>query len=220
MGQRRLLALLLAVLLGLSQLGTAAQHPEFIEMEGLAGNTYTNPRWGYTVSWDPGFWDPVEGLIDRVAPNWPEDRLILNAIDESSPAQLEFRGYAGYDGNAKACLDSYAEPLVSSITDFILMEDEDGTPITGETDDGAVYGVYGVFFDSDAEPDRLIYAECRTVVEGEVVLLITMQTDQTDTTHFHEVTEAARGDRYPTDPPRRGDASSVALTMGSRSSAA
>jgi hypothetical protein len=155
---------------------------------GIDGSEYESPTYGYTLEWDDDVWeaDPDAELVEYSDDVFEElDRLVLRSVDEFGSIWIE--GKVAYDGDIDDCLDGEAEFLADEegVEDFELAEDEDGEELTGETDGDGVYGVYQVIYvdpdDEDEEEFELIdYVECRELVEGEAVLVITFVTGVPD----------------------------------------
>jgi hypothetical protein len=155
--------------------------------EGAAGGaSATSEVWGVSIAWDEEVWtfDEDASFVDEEA---QQDLLVLR----SDAASLYLDAKAAYDGDPEECLEAEAELLEneSGIVEFGLAEGEDG-PLTGTTEDGVVYGFYlstlEVEDDPETEDDEAgefelaSYIECRTLVEGEAVVAVTLITQPDD----------------------------------------
>lgn len=136
--------------------------------DGVEGDTYTSPNFGYSFQWDEDAWQVAEdGEISESG----YDLLTLTG---------EFGGvsiyaFEDYNGDPETCLEGETEYNESdpSIEDWEVAENSDGEPIAGVTDDTA-YALYTASLtdpENENAPARslAIYLECRSI-GGEVVL--------------------------------------------------
>ncbi len=138
--------------------------------DGIDGDTYTSPTYGYRLTWDANIWEAESRASDD---GYNELRL------ESPSVTLAVWSGPYYAGDPAACLRGEAgffETDDPAITDWRPAEDAEGEPIAGETT-SASYGVFNLTYtdpeNAEAEPVALIdYIECRSLVEGESVLVI------------------------------------------------
>jgi len=138
--------------------------------EGIDGETYTSPTYGYSLIWDANIWE-AESLVGEDGYN--ELRLASPSVT------LSIWSGPYYEGDPASCLEGEAEYFEGSdpsVSDWQPAEDADGNPIAGETSN-ASYGVFTLSYTDpeteDAEPVELVdYMECRSLVEGESVLVI------------------------------------------------
>lgn len=138
--------------------------------DGIDGEAYTSPTYGYSLTWDANIWE-AESLVGEDGYN--ELRL------ESPSASLSIWSGAFYDGDPAACLQGesdFFETDDPSVSDWQPAEDAEGNPISGETSSTS-YGVFKLTYTDpeteDAEPVDLIdYIECRSLADGESVLVI------------------------------------------------
>lgn len=133
--------------------------------DGVDGNTYVSPNFGYELEWDEDDWE-----VDEEDSNG-RDFLVLLESDGTSLVYVE--GYEGYDGDPDDCLDGSSAEILDAdvISDVEPLEDEDGEEIAGE-DDGVVFAAYSYVYESEDgdEQDRVSYFTCQTLVEDEAVL--------------------------------------------------
>ena len=159
---------------GSSPAGTPAETPEAAtpqaSNEGIEGDTYTSPTYGYRLTWDANIWE-AESRVG--ADGYNELRL------ESPSVSLAIWSGPFYNGDPAACLEGESDHFATddpSVSDWEPAEDANGEPIGGETA-VAAYGVFTLTYSDpeteDAEPVELVdYIECRSLVEGESVLVI------------------------------------------------
>ncbi|MEJ7838311.1 MAG: hypothetical protein WKF81_05800 [Thermomicrobiales bacterium] len=136
--------------------------------EGVEGDTYTSPNFGYSFQWDEDAWQVAEdGEISESG----YDLLTLTG---------EFGGvsiyaFEDYNGDPETCLEGETDYNESdpSIEEWEVAENSDGEPIAGATDDTA----YALFIASLTDPENenaparslAIYLECRSI-GGDVIL--------------------------------------------------
>lgn len=159
-GVRSLIALI--TLLAIAAPGLT---PLAAAQDGVDGNTYVSPNFGYELEWDEDVWE-----VDEEDSNG-RDVLVLLETDGTSLVYVE--GYEAYDGDPEDCLEgSSAEILeADSISDVEPLEDENDEE--GDGDGGGVpFAVYSYVYETDEgdEQDRVSYFTCQTLVEGEAVL--------------------------------------------------
>jgi hypothetical protein len=136
---------------------------------GVAGNSYTSPTYGYTVTWD-STWSGVEAnTMDGY------DALSL----DSGGANVSFWAQASADGVPGPCLDQRIGAMrkLEGIRDFAPKTGADGRPIAGN-DGQRAYGVFtSTLVSEDGTSGPYVqHLECRVLVRHEAVLMITMLT--------------------------------------------
>ena len=138
--------------------------------EGVDGNTYTSPNFGYSVEWDEDDWTPARDESERGS-----DFLSLNGRRSA----LTIWGLEDFGGDPLLCFSTFVDVLGEDTEEFTVedvepLEDEDGEPIEGEEDD-RVFGAF-LFTLADTEDgfeeEFVYYVECRTLVEDESVLVV------------------------------------------------
>ncbi|MGI8643362.1 MAG: hypothetical protein ACR2LS_04525 [Thermomicrobiales bacterium] len=140
--------------------------------EGVEGNVYTSPAYGYSVEWDEDVWTPNVTF----ARDPDRDTLVLDLVDLTG--YVYFEAYDDYDGDPVDCLDGSSSELLDDpdVDDIEPYEDEDGDIVEGE-EDGEAFVAYTFDFDGDAAAG---YFACRTLVEDEAVLAISLVTLEDD----------------------------------------
>ena len=145
---------------------------------GIDGNTYVSPTYGYTLEWDEDVWTP-DFELQREA-----DRDVLVLARVGTGDYVYFEAYDAYDGDPETCLEGSVDEAFSdaeadeSIEDIEPYEDANGDVVAGETD-GVAFAAYTLtlVLDEDSGVDLAAYFECRTLVEDEAVLAVSMVTD-------------------------------------------
>ena len=149
-----LMAALAAV--GPTRMGTA---------QGVDGNRYVSPTFGYSVSWGDAW---------SVAEEFSESGFDLLEL-ETRDGILWLEGQTDFGGDAAACLADAASSLDNEpgVENFAPVA-EDGTPVAGgdESRAFATYS-YDLTFDDGTSAAAMAYLECRTIIPGEAVLEIT-----------------------------------------------
>lgn len=134
--------------------------------EGVEGNTYTSPTYGFTLEWDPDVWE-VNVELSR---SRDRDTLTLSPIDLTGYVYVE--AYEAYEGDPADCLEGSAAEITEddASEDVEPFEDEDGEPVEGEVD-GIAFAAYTLTSDGT---DAAGYFDCQTLVEGEAVLAFSL----------------------------------------------
>ncbi len=129
----------------------------------IAGNTYTSPQFGYTVTW-PGNWYVEDETSDAY------DRLHL----ADGLSFMAIVGGRSYGGNALTARTVWAtiNAHEQGITDYTPLLDGNGNPIEGG-DATRAYGAYSMSITfSDGTTGVLgEYIEARTLIPGEAVVV-------------------------------------------------
>ena len=170
MGWARALAASLAAIALLGGVGNAAALAQS-DGENVDGNVYTSPNFGYTLEWDEDVWEVDAEGQDTYGPG--RDTLELFQTDRTSYIIVE--GFEDYDGDAATCLETSIEEAIAAGEDREPLEDEDGEVIEDE-DDGRAFAAFSFTVSSAADnevADRIAYVECRTLVDGESVVVFT-----------------------------------------------
>ena len=144
---------------------------------GIDGNEYSSPTYGFSVEWDDDVWSvaPDDELINHQPGDLALDRLVL----DTEGGTLYIEGRADFDdGDLEGCVDREFEALEQSddISNFEVRDDENGDPMEGETADGAYKAITLTMDDVNLAE----YVECRSIDDGESVLVITLITRASD----------------------------------------
>jgi predicted metalloprotease len=162
------LAVTLAAVLLLNQLAMVVPSVSAARV-GVDGNSYESPNYGWTISWDDSWTVEDESVRG--------DYELLQLSDNLSV--VFFEAYVGYDGDPEACVEDEENDLrsVDGFSNIELATDGNGDPITGVDSVGA-YAVY--IFDLELDDGTIAsvveYNDCRTLVEDEAVLEISLLT--------------------------------------------
>ncbi len=155
---------LLAVLVVGGWLPTAAQ---------IQGSTYTSPTYGYTVTWNSRVWtaDP-QATLEAAGPDALDRLLLYNAN-----GTLYIEGSRRYGGDPNACIGGEAQALASesSVSGFAPLKGSNGQPIAG-SQGGATFAAFTATLTTQngTKVDVGDYLECRTLVQGESVIVATV----------------------------------------------
>lgn len=161
-------AIFLAVVALVGQIAAVA--PVAASRQGVEGDAYVSPTFGWSISWDETWTVDDEGTEDGT------DFLTL-----TDPLNIVyFEAYEGYGGDVDECIGDVLANLEDedAFEDVEIGRGDDGEPLTGSDRTGA-YAVY-TFVLVDEEEDLTFdvaqYSDCRTLVEDEAVLEITQVT--------------------------------------------
>jgi hypothetical protein len=133
----------------------------------VSGNEYVSPTYGYSISWNAEFWTPtnessedgVDSLVLRIGEGvgnffltgLPASQQPADCVAAIASGRAESGDYPGYG-------------QVSGRE----------TPAVGANGAGALFG-YTLVTQSGDEVPLLQYVECRTLIPGEALLLITLE---------------------------------------------
>jgi hypothetical protein len=164
---RRLFAPLVALLVLLSAApGLTAQ---------IEGETFTSPTYGFRLSWAGTEWQPQpEGTLVAVGPE-RLDRVHL--VNGSSSLYVE--GATRYEGNLSSCVAAEANLLgqETGVTEIRPYRDDDGMPLVADGPDASAAAFTLTLGVGNQEIELIDYVECRTLIPGEAVLIITLVTE-------------------------------------------
>lgn len=132
-------------------------------VSGVSGNSYVSPSFGYSITWDRA-WEVSDELNEE-----EYNKLVLT--NEISTVYIE--GIVD-----PASLSDCIEQLVASledtegVSDVELAEASDG-PLEGE-EEGRQWAVYDLVYTSDDDDSIELteYMDCRPIVEGESLLVL------------------------------------------------
>lgn len=192
---RRLLAPLVALLVFASAApGSAAQ---------IAGETFTSPTYGFSISWAGTDWQPdPEGTLVAVGPERLDRIHLVNGT-----SSLYIEGATRYEGNLSSCVAEEANLLgqETGVTEIRPYRDDDGAPFVADGPDASAAAFTLTLGVGDQELELIDYVECRTLIPGEAVLIVTLVTEPA---LFRDEREAAQpvldsitlGEALPPDP--------------------
>ncbi len=131
-------------------------------------DTYTDPDFPFTVTWDEDVWS----VADQRTVSDGHNLLNLSA----NGSDLTIEGWARWDGEPTDCLNDITLNLraIDGVENFERVSDSDLYP-ENESTDGA-YALYSFTLAPEGRTpvDYYGYVECRTVVEGEAVVVLTL----------------------------------------------
>jgi len=127
---------------------------------------YIGPNWGFSLAWDPTDWQVAEESSDS-----GRDYLeLVTAID-----RLTIEGYAGFDGDATACLDNQVESVSADrrVSRLELVPDPSGSGDPFESRESyRAFAQYSYDFTTDEGTFWTAwFIECHTLKLGEAVLV-------------------------------------------------
>lgn len=141
----------------------------------IEGSRWTAPTYGFTVSWAGTGWeaDPA-GTLAGLGPERLDRLHLINGI-----SSLYFEGATRYAGDLDACIAEEAnilsrEPGVSSVRPLLVSNGEQIAPLA----EGAVAAAFTLTLDAGGQQlDLIDFLECRELIPGEAVLVITLVAD-------------------------------------------
>jgi hypothetical protein len=141
----------------------------------VAGSRWTSPTYGFSVSWAGTSWenDPA-GTLAGVGPEQLDRLHLVNGV-----SSLYFEGATRYAGELASCVAEEAnllsrEPGVANVRPYL---DANGVQLVASGPDAAA-AAFTLTLDVGGQQLELIdYVECRTLIEGEAVLIVTLVTD-------------------------------------------
>src|SRR4029079_16132809 len=153
---------LLLTLLVLSPLAHASAQDD--ATPGVDGSTYTSPTFGYTLSWDDSLW----GVTDA----YREDGYDLLTL-ETDTAALYIESLYFYQGDPGDCLPGEGVAIAdeNGLEDLDPLTDENNEPIETVEAETAT-GLYDLPA-SDDTLESVVYLQCRTLIPGDAVLVVT-----------------------------------------------
>lgn len=141
----------------------------------LDAESYVSPTYGFELGWSGTGFDAIteEEEVNALPDDLALDRLLLF----QPGAKLYIEGRNDYDGDAARCIETESDILAfhDGVSEFEPVENERGFPEAGETGAGGEYATYRLTQEQDGETiTRIAYVECRTLVEGEAVMVISL----------------------------------------------
>ena len=164
---RSLFALVAALLLL-----TAAVPRIFAQIEG---DTWTSPTYGFSISWAGTTWQPdPAGTLTAVGPERLDRIHLLNGV-----SSLYFEGATRYQGDLSACVAEEANLLSqeTGVSEIRPYRDEEGVQLIADGPDSSAAAFTLTLSIGDQEVELVDYVECRTLIPGQAVLIITLVTE-------------------------------------------
>ncbi|MEZ4561299.1 MAG: hypothetical protein R2853_00995 [Thermomicrobiales bacterium] len=139
----------------------------------ISGDEWTSPTYGFTASWAGTDWRPdANAMLTAVGPEKLDRLHLINGV-----SSLYVEGATRYKGSLPACVETEAALLaqeggVSNIRPF---EDEEGAPLIADGPNVSSRAFQLTLDAGGGEGLELVdYIECRVLVPGESVLIITL----------------------------------------------
>src|SRR5215211_7289062 len=164
--KRSLSALVVALLL----LTTAAAEI-FAQIEG---ERWTSPTYGFSVSWAGTEWQPdPAGTLAAVGPERLDRLHLLNGV-----SSLYFEGATRYQGDLPACVAEEANLLSqeTGVSEIRPYRDEEGVQLVADGPNSSAAAFTLTLAIGNQEVELVDYVECRTLIPGQAVLIITLVT--------------------------------------------
>lgn len=128
----------------------------------VEGSTYTDPQFGYSLTWDEDVWSVME-------------ESDANLSLQSETAEVHLQSGAFYGGDAVACRDDLVERLpdeenIESVEPFAVNDE-----VVAAEEEGRAYAAFEVTIvgeDGEAPVDAIETIDCWTLVPGEAILAI------------------------------------------------
>jgi hypothetical protein len=165
--KRTLSALVVAVLLLASAAaGILAQ---------VEGESWTSPTYGFRISWAGTEWQPdPAGTLTAVGPERLDRIHLLNGV-----SSLYFEGATRYQGDLTACVAEEANLLAqeTGVSEIRPYRDEEGVQLIADGPNSSAAAFTLTLSIGDQEVELVDYVECRTLIPGQAVLIITLVTE-------------------------------------------
>jgi len=164
--KRSLSALVVALLLL-----TSAAAGIFAQVEG---ERWTSPTYSFSVSWAGTEWQPdPEGTLTAVGPERLDRVHLLNGV-----SSLYFEGATRYQGDLTACVAEEANLLAqeTGVSEIRPYRDEEGVQLVADGPNSSAAAFTLTLSIGDQEVELVDYVECRTLIPGQAVLIITLVT--------------------------------------------
>ena len=145
--------------------------------------TYTNPTFGYSVTYDPS-WEVDEQAASAVG----ADFVLTNGT-----SWVAFTATTEFGDDLERCVDDFAERRIGDprLSNPVPTADESGEPLEGGTEATGPYAVYNHDY---AFPDQAegwtLYVRCTPISAGEVALAVVHNVRAVDYEEQAELREA------------------------------
>jgi hypothetical protein len=141
----------------------------------IEGETWTSPTYGFSVSWAGTDWEPdPEGTLTAVGPERLDRLHLLNGV-----SSLYFEGATRYEGDLGSCVAEEANLLAqeTGVSEIRPYRDEDGVVLVADGPNSSAAAFSLTLAVGEEEIELVDYVECRTLIPGEAVLVITLVTE-------------------------------------------
>ena len=140
----------------------------------IEGESWTSPTYGFSVSWAGTEWQPdPEGTLTAVGPERLDRVHLLNGV-----SSLYFEGATRYQGDLTACVAEEANLLAqeTGVSEIRPYRDEEGVQLVADGPNSSAAAFTLTLSIGDQEVELVDYVECRTLIPGQAVLIITLVT--------------------------------------------
>ncbi|MFN8663901.1 MAG: hypothetical protein U0075_18550 [Thermomicrobiales bacterium] len=138
----------------------------------LSGDEWTSPTYGFSVSWAGTDWEPdANAMLTAVGPEKLDRLHLINGV-----SSLYVEGATRYEGSLPACVETEAALLAqeAGVSNVRTFEDENGVPLIADGPNASSIA-FQLTLDAGGQDLELVdYIECRVLVPGESVLIITL----------------------------------------------
>ena len=141
----------------------------------IEGETWTSPTYGFSVSWAGTEWQPdPAGTLTAVGPERLDRIHLLNGV-----SSLYFEGATRYQGDLTACVAEEANLLAqeTGVSEIRPYRDEEGVQLVADGPNSSAAAFTLTLSIGDQEVELVDYVECRTLIPGQAVLIITLVTE-------------------------------------------
>ena len=144
-------------------------------MAQVEGDSWTSPTYGFSISWAGTEWQPdPAGTLTAVGPERLDRIHLLNGV-----SSLYFEGATRYQGNLPACVAEEANLLAqeTGVSEIRPYRDEEGVQLIADGPDASAAAFTLTLSIGEQEVELVDYVECRTLIPGQAVLIITLVTE-------------------------------------------
>ena len=141
----------------------------------IAGETWTSPTYGFSVSWAGTSWEPdPNGTLTAVGPERLDRLHLVNGV-----SSLYFEGATRYEGNLTSCVAAEANLLAqeSGVSDIRPYRDEEGVELAADGPGVSAAAFTLTLSVGEQEVELVDYVECHTLIADEAVLIVTLVTE-------------------------------------------
>jgi hypothetical protein len=141
----------------------------------VVGESWTSPTYGFNVSWAGTTWQPTpEGTLTAVGPERLDRLHLVNGT-----SSLYFEGATRYQGDLSSCVGAEANLLAqeTGVSGIRPYRDPRGVPLAASGPDVEAAAFTLTLMAGMEELELVDYVECRVLVPGEAVLIVTLVTE-------------------------------------------
>jgi hypothetical protein len=144
-------------------------------MAQVEGDRWMSPTYGFSISWAGTDWQPdPAGTLTAVGPERLDRIHLLNGV-----SSLYFEGATRYQGNLPACVAEEANLLAqeTGVSEIRPYRDEEGVQLIADGPDASAAAFTLTLSIGEQEVELVDYVECRSLIPGQAVLIITLVTE-------------------------------------------